>query len=573
MARIRKNSVSLPLYDTGSISSTTDGHYVSSIQEQSENASTLPEDFYDHDAHKPHNHAYNNKAHGNKSSFWRLLNWQKLLAETSRNSFIGTVIAAYAFVWLLAVLLIGPSGTGSILGAALWGHEEVSRTGTSFRRNKYISKQHPIIAAAQAYVATDNDGTQKGISPQKVKFTTNQLIYPDLSELSLTYGSVNDDEEEEKLRNLDDKDPSSGAKRAALEHARAEKLKLRKQRQAQLDRTSLTTTVFRPSAGPASSGPPVVLVLALNPEIHSIPYMKMIIENRKKYAEAHGYGLYVRYTTDFKAEYAEAFDWEAAQRAALMETDPQNPTLKMRGLDGRLPKSKTWTWAKLAVLKHALLVFPEAKHFWYLDAHAVITDVDVSVTDRFVNSEKLGSIMMRDAPLKLPRTSTAKISEEDDSDTYHYGDTATSVKTYKYTQPENVRLVVTQERTGVSTTSLLLSNLHCEGGRQYAHALLDHWRDPLVRSYPNYRGRETTALNHILLWHPSFLARTALVPTTEMAPLTAKSLMKMDSSWEVDEFNRLAYKNDDKRQFVAVITACQYGSTQECLDEIISLAM
>ncbi|KAF5093236.1 hypothetical protein D0Z00_004165 [Geotrichum galactomycetum] len=243
-----------------------------------------------------------------------------------------------------------------------------------------------------------------------------------------------------------------------------------------------------------------------------------------------------------------------------------------RGPDGRPLKSKTWTWAKLAVLKHALLAFPEAKHFWYLDAHAMVTDFSVSVTDRFVNEEALDSIMMRDAPLKLALPATAMKSDMDENEeTYHYGDTTTSVKTYKHTQPQNTHLVITQGRTGVNTASFLLTNLDHEGGREYAHALLDHWRDPLSRSYQGYRTRETAALGHILRWHPSFLARTALVPTTQLAPLTPKSLWGLDTAWEIDEYNRLAYNKEDESQFVAVLMACQYGSTQECLEEIISL--
>jgi mannan polymerase II complex MNN11 subunit len=244
----------------------------------------------------------------------------------------------------------------------------------------------------------------------------------------------------------------------------------------------------------------------------------------------------------------------------------------VRGADGRPVKSKTWTWAKLAVLKHALLAFPEAKHFWYLDAHAVVTDFSVRVTDRFIDAEVLDSIMMRDAPLKLALPASAESSDMDeDEEAYHYGDTTTSVKTYKHTQAQNTHLVFTQGRTGVSTASFLFINLDREGGREYAHALLDHWHDPLCRSYQGYRARETAALNHILRWHPSFLARAALVPTTQLAPLTAKSLWSLDNAWELDEYNRLAYDKEDKSQFVAVLTACQYESPQECLEEVISL--
>lgn len=561
MARIRKTSVSLPLYDTNSAASTTTTTENHSLP-RSENPAT-PSDPYDHDTYKPH---HGTSGHGN--SFWRSFNFQKLLAATSGSGLAGTIVTAYALVWLVSVILLGPSGTGNGLSAALWGHEEVSRTGTSFRHNKYISKHHPIVDAAQFYAGEDPAVT----APKEIKFTNDRLIYPDVSEALLPFHSLNDFEEEMKFRELDDTDPHSAAKRAALEHARAVKQQERKKAQAKLEKSSLATTVFRSSAGPATSGPAVVLVLALNPETHSVQYMMTVLENRKKYAAAHGYGLYVRYTTDFKAEYSQAFDWEKTRREQLTETDPQLAAAMGRGPDGRPVKPKTWTWAKVAILKHALLAFPDAKHFWYLDAHAVVTDFNVRVTDRFVDVEALDSIMMRDAPLKLALPASAQRGDMDeDQEAYHYGDTTTGVKTYKNTQPQHTHLVVTQGRTGVNTASFLLTNLDRDGGREYAHALLDHWRDPLSRSYQGYRARETAALSHILHWHPSFLARTALVPTTQLAPLTSKSLWGLDTAWDIDEYNRLAYSTEDKSQFVAVLVACQYGSPKECLEEVISL--
>jgi len=47
------------------------------------------------------------------------------------------------------------------------------------------------------------------------------------------------------------------------------------------------------------AGPVAVIVLVLDAQHNRKPYLDKIIENRREYARAHGYGLYVRKSSDF----------------------------------------------------------------------------------------------------------------------------------------------------------------------------------------------------------------------------------------------------------------------------------
>jgi len=79
------------------------------------------------------------------------------------------------------------------------------------------------------------------------------------------------------------------------------------------------------------------------------------------------------------------------------------------------------------------------------------------------------------------------------------------IKTFAHLKGERVDFVLSQDRDGLAGGSLLIRNT------DWAKYFLDAWFDPLYRSY-NFQKAEGHALEHIVQWHGTVLAKLALVP-------------------------------------------------------------
>lgn len=90
------------------------------------------------------------------------------------------------------------------------------------------------------------------------------------------------------------------------------------------------------------------------------------------------------------------------------------------------------------------------------------------------------------------------------------------IHTFSHLKPSQVYLILTQDMDNVAHTSLILRNTEAisvakgkpkDGWTQY---FLDAWFDPLYRAYA-FQKAENHALEHIIQWHPTVLARLAMV--------------------------------------------------------------
>lgn len=79
------------------------------------------------------------------------------------------------------------------------------------------------------------------------------------------------------------------------------------------------------------------------------------------------------------------------------------------------------------------------------------------------------------------------------------------IKTFSHLTGERVDFILTQDREGLAGGSLLIRT------GEWAKFFLDAWFDPLYRSY-NFQKAENHALEHIVQWHGTVLAKLALVP-------------------------------------------------------------
>lgn len=308
----------------------------------------------------------------------------------------------------------------------------------------------------------------------------------------------------------------------------------------------------------SGNSPELVIVTGINPEKYSVEYLEKIIENRKKYAKRFGHALYIRLVTDFREDY------EASA-------------------------TKSPSWAKLSILRAAVQAFPKAKHFWNLDANALIENMESNIVTDLIDPETLKHKIVRNRPILRANN---------------------IIKTYKHMSSANTRLILAPDEVGVSTASFIIANLDRDatidfagakhnrynvkkfkGGQHglFAKSLLEYWNNNALRTYPHYDRNEASALSHMLQWHPTFLSRTAIVSGHELMSYSeetvamllgirgnnlqlAYQLPVIEGELTIDDYERdgliFHYKNPASRGRVVVIASCASGSSITCLREI-----
>ncbi|KAF2664089.1 alpha-1,2 galactosyltransferase [Microthyrium microscopicum] len=146
------------------------------------------------------------------------------------------------------------------------------------------------------------------------------------------------------------------------------------------------------------------------------------------------------------------------------------------------------SWAKVPALRHAMTLFPEATYFFNLDPHTLIMNPTLSIETHILAKQRLESLMVTDVPIVPPDS---------------------VIKTFAGLKGDRVDFVITQDREGLSEKSFIIRN------GDWAHFFLDAWFDPLYRTY-NFQRAERHALEHIVQWHGTILAKLALVPQNIM---------------------------------------------------------
>lgn len=213
------------------------------------------------------------------------------------------------------------------------------------------------------------------------------------------------------------------------------------------------------------NNPPLVLVVGLDAKRYPRKYLEWVIQDRLKYAQLHGYGLYIRYLQDFEAP------------AAAASSSGENPT--------------NLEFAKIALMREAMFAFATSAWFWWLDQDAVITNHTFDIGSQLVfNKQKLSQQMLRDTALIPPQS---------------------AVHTYKHTAASQVRLIVQQNDMGIDLASFVIRQ-----DPLFGHMLMEYLMDPVHREYQGFqsvgKGKVLNfAVTHMLQWHPLILSRTAVI--------------------------------------------------------------
>ncbi|EGX47914.1 hypothetical protein AOL_s00081g241 [Orbilia oligospora ATCC 24927] len=230
--------------------------------------------------------------------------------------------------------------------------------------------------------------------------------------------------------------------------------------------------------------PPVVLIVALDKNSLSSAYSKRILENRKRYAEKWGYEVFAGDLGDYEAGNEYQFKDGAG---------------KLRHY------SKTFN--KLPIIREAMSTYPYTKTFWFLSSDSLIINMDLDLETHILSKKRLGNLMLRNHAVIPPES---------------------IIKTFKRQNPNDIQLIITQDTKSVRSDSFIIRRQKDEmgwgkkkhkggkkGATMFGYYLLDLWFDPLYRFY-HFKEGETSALEHLIQWHPTVLAKLAIIPQRVM---------------------------------------------------------
>ncbi|ORY18738.1 galactosyl transferase GMA12/MNN10 family-domain-containing protein [Clohesyomyces aquaticus] len=177
-------------------------------------------------------------------------------------------------------------------------------------------------------------------------------------------------------------------------------------------------------------------------------WVAKIMKNREDYAKKHGYATFFPSNTDY----------------SLNNSPP--------------------SWAKVPALRHAMTLHPTSGFFWYLDHTALIVNPSISLQSHILSPSRLEKLMIANEPVVPPDS---------------------VIKTFGNLKGDRIDLIVTQDKEGLCQNSFIIRR------GEWAKYFLDVWFDPIYRSY-NFQKAEAHALEHIVQWHGTILAKLALVP-------------------------------------------------------------
>ncbi|KAG9779066.1 glycosyltransferase family 34 protein, partial [Aureobasidium melanogenum] len=199
----------------------------------------------------------------------------------------------------------------------------------------------------------------------------------------------------------------------------------------------------------------IVLVTVFDNQTMSEDYIKIVKANRGDYAARHGYKNFYTNTSTY-------FD--------LVHPSPIS-------------------WAMVPALRHALTEHSSSTFFWFLTADALITNPAVSLETHILGP--LESLMLKDVPVVPPDS---------------------VIHTFSHLKPSRTHLVMSQDADNLAHTSFILRNTPFTPTTtdNWAHYFLDAWFDPLYRAYL-FQKAENHALEHLVQWHPTILAKLVLI--------------------------------------------------------------
>lgn len=244
--------------------------------------------------------------------------------------------------------------------------------------------------------------------------------------------------------------------------------------------------------------PEVVIVTIIDFENYSLDHIINTVQNRVDYAQRHNYGTYVRWAQEFL------------------------PQVQKQSMEA------SYEFIKPLAVRAAMNAFPYAKYFWFFDENGLIMQLDTSLQQQLLEPKVLDAAVLKSVP----------VFEK------------SNIKTYKHFDAKTAKIIIPKTGAGKLDTSSFVVTPSIHG-----KAFLDYINDPLVRNYP-WPSSFTSAIGHLLQWHPRILKRTALVVPKTIASVYSPSAVKK----QADDAERFNYMDGD---FVITFTGCEASKTCE----------
>lgn len=138
------------------------------------------------------------------------------------------------------------------------------------------------------------------------------------------------------------------------------------------------------------------------------------------------------------------------------------------------------------------------------------------------------------------------------------------IHTFSHLTLPKTSLILTQDGENLAHGSFLLRNKPSDGWAQF---FLDTWFDPLYRDY-NFQRAEGHALEHIVQWHPTVLAKIVLVPQREMnsynVMLSSEPKKEANPAKEAERKEGLWQEGDLLVRFIG----CESSKQRNCEEEM-----
>ncbi|OLL26068.1 putative alpha-1,2-galactosyltransferase gmh1, partial [Neolecta irregularis DAH-3] len=200
-----------------------------------------------------------------------------------------------------------------------------------------------------------------------------------------------------------------------------------------------------------SKGETVVLVLASNGggnqgDIEGL--LEMVVEDRTSYAKRHGYGFFYTNTDRYNA-------------------GDMHPA-----------------WLKSKAISEAMMTFPKASWFWWLDQDAIIMTPSLSIEAALLNPKILGQKLL----------SLEKYIREGIPDAF-------SPEVYNL---DKVDLIFSQDHNGLNTGSMLIRR------SLWTDIVLDLWNNPDLVQATEF-GKEQDLIRDLLVRHDTFRTHAGIV--------------------------------------------------------------
>lgn len=206
------------------------------------------------------------------------------------------------------------------------------------------------------------------------------------------------------------------------------------------------------------------------------------------------------------------------------------------------------SWSLVPALRNTLTKYPESDYIWSLTPHALISNLSLSLHSHVFS--KLPDLMLKDIPVVPPDS---------------------VIHTFSHLKPSQVYLILTQDKDNVSPTSFILRNTGTvpvtsdQPKDNWSQYFLDAWFDPLYRSYA-FQKAENHALEHLIQWHPTLLARLAIVEQRVLNSYSSKTLAEATTGSE--KLNAADSRVWQAGDLVINFKGCAGVKERDCMSEM-----